>query len=355
MDINHNIEEIVNSFHLSSNYLNHQELLNGHINKTYLVTLKNGDKFVLQRINDYVFKKPEEVMENIISITSYIKSNNGSALDFIRTKDNKYYYYNKYIGYYRLYKYIEDSHTESNPSDLNVIKEIGYGFGTFINSLDGFDASNLHVTIPDFHNTIKRFETLKEVVKENPLLRVNNTKEIIDEFLKYETLSSELTLLMKNGQLPLRVTHNDTKSDNVLIDNKTDEAKVIIDLDTVMPGLISYDFGDSIRTSASNVKEDELDLSKVYIDINKFKAYSEGFLKAVKSSLLPLEKETLVLGAISITIELGVRFLTDYITGDKYFKIDYEKHNLDRALNQLTLAKDMIDKRDKLETIIKEL
>ena len=209
--------------------------------------------------------------------------------------------------------------------------------------------------IPEFHNTKNRYNNLKIAIVDNKAKRVESVKNEIREYLKLEEIATKMSIMQKEGKLPLRVTHNDTKCNNVLFDYKTNEHLCAIDLDTVMPGLVGFDFGDAIRFAGNTCGEDEKDLNKVEIDLLKFRAFSQGFIKEVGSSLTKIEKDTLVLGAISMTLECGARFLTDYLDGDVYFKTDYPEHNLDRAKCQLKLAQDMIKNYSKMKQIVENI
>ena len=238
---------------------------------------------------------------------------------------------------------------------LEILRNAGVAFGEFQNQLSDFDAESLYTTIPDFHNTAKRLDTFFEAVKADPCGRVATVQDEIAFIREQRELASELTRLQESGEVPLRVTHNDTKSNNVLFHRVTGAPLTVIDLDTVMPGLAMHDFGDAVRFAASTACEDEPDLSKVALDLDKYRAFAEGFIGKTADALTQEEISTMALGAITITIELGVRFLNDYITGDKYFRTSYAEHNLVRARCQLHLAKDMLKKRAQMEQIVREV
>ena len=328
------LSRVIETFKIDNKYKFHEQLFSGHINETYLVTLDNNDKYIVQKMNNYVFKDPVALMDNIINVTTYIKEqykkigvdSKRYVLDFIESKDNKYY---SIVdgNYYRMYHYIDNSDTYYSSDNLNILYEMGYAFGNFQKMLSSFDASTLHEIIPNFHNTIDRYNNLKKSIALDVKGRVAEVKDLIDEYMKYEELACKMTHMLQDGELPLRVTHNDTKCNNVLIENGTNKGIAVIDLDTIMPGLAGFDFGDSIRSGASMAKEDEIDASLIGCDVNKFEAYAKGFLKATKDTLTQNEKDTLVLGAFNMTIECGVRFLTDYLDGDKYFHVKFENQN----------------------------
>ena len=240
------------------------------------------------------------------------------------------------------YDYIDNSVTFNKTNNLKVIEEAGKAFGKFQLYLKDFPVNKLNIVIPHFHNTINRYEIFKEAIKNNLSNRKHLVEDLINEYLSLEEIATRMYKLQKDGKLPLKVTHNDTKCNNVLFDEDTHNHLAVIDLDTVMPGLVGFDFGDAIRFIANTSDEDEKDLSKVNLDFDKYNAFYNGFVSTLKDTLSPLELETLSLGAITMTIECGVRFLTDYLDGDKYFKVDYQGHNLVRSKCQLKLGKEMI-------------
>lgn len=336
----------------------------GHINSTFLVVFEEDDKekkYVLQKINTYVFKNPKHVMENIFNVTNHIKEKLKSKGENHRRKVLKFYKTDKNLyttdennDCWRLYRFIDKSVTFNNTENLEILEETGKAFGEFQQHLNDFPAEKLNIIIPHFHNTISRYQDFKNSIKEDNFNRVDDIKEETENFLKLEKIATKMYKLQKQGLLHLRVTHNDTKCNNVLFDEKTNKHLSVIDLDTVMPGLIGFDFGDAIRFCANSANEDETDLSQVYLDMEKYKAFTKGFLDEVASSLTETEQETLTLGAITMTIECGLRFLTDYLNGDVYFKTNYCNHNLDRARCQLTLAEDMIEKHQAMKDFINQ-
>ena len=335
----------------------------GNINTTYKVTFQKEDgeqkSFILQRINNYVFKHPEEIMENIDLVTTYIRENTAErddrvALHYHHTLTQANYYYDGGDNFWRLCNYV-DSVTYNSCQDLNVLRATGAAFGEFQSSLSGFDASRLYETIPNFHNTKKRLEGFFVRVEEDEYGRVGEVQAEIDYIRSQRELASQLSNMLERGELPLRVTHNYTKINNVLFDRVNNQPLTVIDLDTVMPGLAMYDFGDAVRFAANTAEEDEKDLSKVSLDLDRFRAFAEGFIPPIASCLTPLEIDTMALGALTIAIELGLRFLEDYITGDKYFRTRYPGHNLVRARCQLELARDMQRKMDQMNAIVHEI
>ncbi len=357
-----NIELIAKKFGIEGEIEELEHITAGHINVTYRVKYGTTN-YIIQRMNKYVFKNPVGLMENIVNVTSFIKDSlikeglpyDRYVLEFVKSVNDTYYYLDDEGEYWRCYYYVPESVTYNSISSLEVMESSGVAFGNFQKMLSTFDASKLYDTIPNFHNTIKRFENLKTAKEENKAGRFNEVEEIYNEYMSLKDIACKMTEMLEKGELPLRVTHNDTKCNNVLFDLKTNEALAVIDLDTVMPGLAGFDFGDSLRTGGSTVKEDESDLSKVGIDLDKFEAFTKGFLSKTKDSLTKNEIDTLALGAIAMTLECGSRFLADYLDGDVYFHSSYDKQNLVRAKCQLKLAQDMISKLDKMEKIVKEL
>ncbi|MBE6623066.1 MAG: aminoglycoside phosphotransferase family protein [Ruminococcaceae bacterium] len=356
--------ELAKIFCLEGTVENISVIPNGHINSTYDVTIKNSEKtnrYVFQKINTYVFKNPTLIMKNIEGVTSHISKkleSQGKSRDFVmhfaHTKDGNNYYVDN-DGFWRISEYVTDSVAINSANNLSELRSAGKAFGNFQTMLSDFDATKLYETIPDFHNTRNRINTLTVHVKEDPCKRVEGVKEELKKIEKFTPVAIRLNELVDSNELPLRVTHNDTKINNVLFDKNTGDAKTVIDLDTVMPGLVAHDFGDAIRFAANTAVEDEPDLSKVSLDIERFRAFSEGFIPEVAKALTPMEIKTLALGAFVMTLELVVRFLDDYITGDMYFKTHYSDHNLVRARCQLKLAEDIYDKLDEMNNIVSEI
>lgn len=337
---------------------------NGHINDTYLVTARMGTEttsYILQRINTSVFSKPEELMENIMGVTGHLRKKIVAAggnprretLCVIPTKTQESFCRAAEGTCYRMYAFIE------NTASLELIEkpEDFYGaaesFGNFQYLLSDYPAEKLHETIPDFHNTGKRFERFLAVVKEDPVGRAEEVAAEIDFLKKRQSDMGVLVELLRKGEIPLRVTHNDTKLNNILLDKDTGKGICIIDLDTVMPGTSLYDFGDSIRFGASTALEDETDLSLVSMSLELFEQYVKGYIKGCRGILTETEISMLPMGAKIMTLECGMRFLTDYLEGDTYFKIHREKHNLDRCRTQLALVADMEAKWEQMAEIIR--
>jgi len=357
------IEKVFKDFKIDGQVIEITYFSNGLINTSCKVTaIVDGQikEYVVQKINKNVFKKPEEVMENISSVTDSIKqkikargeSSRRRVLKFYKANNGKYYTIDENGDYWRMYKYIDHSIAVNESDDPKVLEETGKAFGEFQQLLSDYPASKLNIIIPHFHNTEDRYRLFREAIANNQAGRVNEVQEEIAEYTILEELATKMYKMQKNGDLKLRVTHNDTKCNNVLLDEISKEYLCVIDLDTVMPGLVGFDFGDAIRFGANTSKEDEIDLSKVGIDLNKFEAFTKGFLSKTSKSLTDKEIETLPLGAITMTLECGLRFLTDYINGDKYFKTQYPTHNLVRSRCQLALGLDMVRNYEAMKQIV---
>lgn len=358
MTIDEKLAKVCEGFCIKDTYLRHELVQVGNVNKTYrvVVRLDNGSEkpFLVQNLNTYVFKKPVEVMDNIDKVTEHIraKSPGKVALHFHHTADRKTYISDS-DDFWRMSNYIP-SVTHNVVSDLDVVRNAGRAFGEFQMQLSDFDSAALHVTIPDFHNTAKRYERLAETVAADPVGKVSEVKQELDYLFSVREQACKLTALYEQGVLPLRVTHNDTKINNVLFAPDGVTPLVVVDLDTVMPGLVGHDFGDAIRFAANFVEEDCPDLDKVGVDMDVFRAFAEGFLEMTADTLTQEEVDTLALSAFVLTVELAVRFLDDYIQGSPYFKINYPEHNLVRTKCQIALAKDMAKNMSVMEKIVRD-
>lgn len=333
---------------------------NGHINDTFLVSSKDSigadKRYILQSINTNVFKKPQEVMHNIELVTSYLKSQTDDerkVLSLVYTKDRKPYYTDSEGRFWRLYDFVEDSLCLESPETTEDFYQSAIAFGEFQQLLNSFPVEKLFETIPDFHNTPDRYEKFLKAVEKDVCGRAADVAKEIAFVNERKDFYSVLFDNNKNGALPLRVTHNDTKINNVMLDSKTRTALCVIDLDTIMPGFSVNDFGDSIRFGASTAAEDEKDLSKVEMDINLFETYAKGFIKGCGGLLTEEEIMLMPEGAKMMTVECGMRFLTDYLEGDTYFKTKHPEHNLDRCRTQFKLVADMEEKWDRMKEIVK--
>ena len=328
----------------------------GHINRTYLIGTDTGARYILQRLSSVAFHDIPGVMSNIIRVTEHIAKKDAgpdSTLHFIPSENGEYYYLDETGAYWRSYRFVEAICIQL-PETPEDFYQSAVAFGTFQNQLSDFPAETLTETIPNFHNTPDRYRKFRDKIEEDPCGRVKGVREEIAFYLSREEAGGSLQRMRDQGILPLRVTHNDTKLNNVLLDEKTRKAVCVIDLDTVMPGLSAFDFGDSIRFGASTAVEDEQDLQKVQMDLDLFRIYARGFISSCPS-LTEAERNALPLGAKLMTLECGMRFLTDYLDGDHYFKTGYSEHNLVRARTQMKLVADMEDKWAEMERILCEI
>ena len=326
----------------------------GHINSTHLVTDCTGTRYILQRINNHVFRDVDALMDNICMVTDYLHRDGceEGTLTFIPTRDGRYYTQNEY-GYWRMYRFVEDSVCLQAPESDEDFYESAVAFGRFQQALKDFPVEKLHTTIPNFHNTPDRYRLFREAIARDPMDRVKDVQPEIDFILSHEETVCRPQHMLEEGRLPQRVTHNDTKLNNVLLDAENHKALCVIDLDTVMPGLSIFDFGDSIRFGASTADEDERDLTKVTMSLDRFRAFTRGFVRSCPG-LTETELDMLSDGARTITLECGMRFLTDYIDGDHYFATQREGQNLDRCRTQLKLVYDMERKWADMQRIVKE-
>jgi len=361
IDIARKLQRIGKAFCIEGPFFSYEEIKMGNVNHTYKVNYIRDDgsgmakikSYLVQCVNTYAFRHPIELMKNIDSVTEYIRKKcpDTLSLHFHHTAERKNYL-EEADGFWRLSNYVP-SVTFDTCDDVDVIRSAGEAFGEFQQMLADFEPEKLFYTIPNFHNTRSRYEQLKRDVELDPCGRVAEVREEIDWLLSVEDLACKLTDMEHRGELPLRVTHNDTKINNVLFDQETLKPLVVIDLDTVMPGLIGHDFGDAIRFAANFVEEDCPQAERAGLDLNVFWAFAEGFLKKTAATLTEKEIDTLALSSFCLACELSTRFLDDYIMGDKYFKIKHSKHNLERTRCQISLAKDMLKKMDAMDAIVK--
>ncbi|OGO80390.1 MAG: mucin desulfatase [Clostridiales bacterium GWC2_40_7] len=362
----YDIGAIVREFSFEGTYTEGQPYGFGHINDTYAVYFNKADggshRYILQRINHNVFKKPEELMENIEGITKYLRKAIIEAggdparetLNLIPANNGKSYCKDSDGNYWRAYIFIEGAQTYQVVEKPEHFYKAGKAFGRFQKLLSTYPASTLSETIPNFHNTKKRFEAFVDAVEKDIMGRAKDVRAEIEFALKRGKEMGILVDLLEKGELPLRVTHNDTKFNNVMIDDITGEGICVIDLDTVMPGLSLYDFGDSIRFGTNPAAEDEKDLKKVWMDLNLFEEFTRGFLEAAGGSLTGAELDYLPLSARIMTYECGIRFLADHLNGDTYFKIHREGHNIDRTRTQFKLVAEMEQKHDLMLQVVQK-
>jgi len=358
MNLYDKLLEISRLFRIDYEYLGYETIQMGNVNRTYKVNfmLPEGKpkSFLVQNVNTYAFRNPVGLMDNIDKVTEHIRAKRPGqlALHFHHTADRKTYVVDG-KNFWRMTNYVP-SITFSSVTDLDVVRNAGVAFGEFQMELADFDISELIETIPDFHNTRQRYENFRKAVQENKAGRASQVQEEIDFLLSVQDKACTLTDLQQAGQLPLRVTHNDTKINNVLFHPDTKESMIVIDLDTVMPGLMGHDFGDAIRFAANFVEEDCREYEKVGVDLKVFRAFAEGFLSRTAKTMTPKELDTLALSSFVLTAELATRFLADYLDGDLYFKTNAPDHNLVRTRCQIALAKDMLKKMDEMETIVRD-
>lgn len=357
------VDQAIHNISFKGTFQSKKPYGSGHINDTYLLTyvLDNGEeaKYILQRINQEVFKKPREVMENVDKITRFLsekivaKGGNPmrETLNIIPTIDGDVVYRDDSGEYWRAYYFIEDSLGLELVEDPADFYQSALSFGIFQAQLADFPADTLHATIKDFHHTPKRFENFKAALAKDAMGRAKDIQAEIDFVLEREAFTHTLQDLYTEGKLPLKVTHNDTKLNNVLFDANTREGLCVIDLDTVMPGFSLDDFGDSIRFGATTGAEDEVDLSKVNFSLELYDLYTKGFLEGANGSLSELEVSLFPEGAKMMTLECGIRFLTDYLDGDVYFKTAYDDHNLVRTRTQFKLVADMEEQWDDMKRV----
>ena len=336
---------------------------NGHINSTYIITVDGGKRYILQILNTAIFKDPVGVMNNIVAVTNHIRAGlaqNGEdtergTMRVVLTESGANGYTDSEGRFWRAYDFVEGTICRLTVDSPETFSRVGEAFGDFQRRLSDFDASRLIESIPNFHNTKKRYADFLAAVERNAAGRVDSVRDEIQFITDRADKCSLVVDALESGDLPLRVTHNDTKLSNILLDESTEEAACIIDLDTVMPGASLYDFGDSIRTGAASAAEDEPDLEKVHFLPDMFKAYARGFIQGTGGALTETELQMLPDGGYIITLEQAVRFLGDYLDGDTYYHIDYPEHNLVRARTQLKLVADMESHMSDLRAFVEGL
>ena len=344
------IEEVIKSYFPIYSEYSVVPIKNGNINKTFILYLtinKNKKKYLLQQLNKMVFNDPIAVIENSSLVLDYIKDD---ALYYLKTLDGKKYYIDSSGSFWRIFNFVSNSISFDESEDLTILYQTGKAYGNFFSRLSQFDGRNLKTTIPNFHNTKMRYKSLDNAVKSS-LGRYEKCQREYALLKQLENHVCFLDCLIEEGKLPVRITHNDTKCNNVLFNRETHEYITVIDLDTVMPGYILHDFGDGARSICATEKEDSKRFENISFNLDKFYHYAKGFTEEIKNYLIEIEKLTLYMGILKITTELSVRFLTDFLLNDIYFKTDYPNHNLDRAINQLTLAFDVFDKQEEIKDI----
>ena len=347
---------VLSQFQLDSAAVSCERYGCGHINETYLVVTESGRRYILQKLSNRAFPDIAGLQENVAAVTEYLHkqiTDPYGALTLIPTQDGKAWYHHEENSDWRVYDFIEGSICLQAPETADDFYQSAIAFGTFQQQLTGFPAETLHETIVKFHDTPNRYKLFREALEKDVMGRAKDVQPEIDFVLAHEEIGGRLMAMRDSSELPLRVTHNDTKLNNVMLSADTRTPLCVIDLDTTMPGLSAFDFGDSIRFGAATAAEDEKDLSKMTIDLELFRIFTRGFLTACPG-LTEKEREALPLGALTMTLECGVRFLTDYLDGDHYFRIHYPEHNLDRCRTQFKLVSEMEKKWAEMAQIVKE-
>ena len=361
--MNSRYANIVSNFAVEGKLISAEKYGSGHINETQLITMNdNGTEtpYILQKINKNVFKNPPQLMENYVGVTSFLRERiieaggdpDRETLNAIKTRDGKNYFCDAEGEYWRLLVFVTDSISYDKVERPEQFYESAVAFGNFQSQLRAYPAETLHETIVNFHNTPDRFRQLMDAVREDKCGRLAEVEAEVTFAKEREEFAKTLELAHAAGKLPLKVTHNDTKLNNILFDKNTGKPLCVVDLDTIMPGYAVNDFGDSIRFGATTALEDEADLSKVNFDIELYELYVKGFIEGAAGGLSEGELEMMPIGAIMMTFECGMRFLADYLNGDTYFRISRERHNLDRARNQFKLVSDMEKRLPEMRAIV---
>ena len=361
-----NIENARRQFLFEGDFREAVELKSGLINNTFHLSFDvpgGRREYILQELNTNVFKKPYEVTENARRVTEFLAAayealgveHSRRVLRLIPTRDSGFLHIDADGMCWRAYEYVTGATAHDRPENLNQFREAGRGFGTFQRMLADYPVSELYVTIPGFHDTRARFDMFETSVRADMAKRAESAEEEIAFLRSRRARLCEIMDALDAGEIPLRVTHNDTKINNVMLDDNTGEALCVIDLDTIMPGTLLWDFGDAIRFGASTAAEDEPDTSKIGLDMNLFRAFAEGFLSEVGHSITPREAELLPCSVEVMTGELAMRFLTDYLDGDTYFKVKDAEHNLVRARAQIALLRAVEAKRDEMAACVADI
>jgi hypothetical protein len=359
--LKHDLRSIAANFLLPGEFLSAEPCGSGHINDTYCVRFDQAGKsvrYVLQRVNSNIFRDPVALMQNVQRVTSHIAAKLAGQPDVHRrvltlmpTCAGEVMHVDAEQNYWRACRFVENAHTCDVAESVEQAFKVANAFGQFQQLLSDLPAPRLHDTIPDFHHTPKRFATLEQAIAADVAGRATLAKPEIDFALRRKSMTG----ILLDAKLPERVTHNDTKFNNVMLDDATGEGICVLDLDTVMPGLALYDFGDLVRTTTSPAAEDEPDLSKVTMQFPMFEALVRGYLAAAGGFLTQAEKRYLAVSGKLITFETGIRFLTDYLSGDSYFKVHREGHNLDRCRTQFKLVESIERQEDQMNALVERL
>ncbi len=358
--------DVLKHFQFEGTFLDGAPCPLGHINDTYIVRFETTGgairRYVLQRINHHVFRDPERLMQNIEKVTAHLRTRiialggdpQRETLNLVPTMNGRNLFKTQGGNYWRAYVHVDGAQTYETAQTLDHFCSAARAFAKFQQLLSDFPAEQLHETIPDFHHTPKRFAAFLEAVERDARNRAHSAKTEIEFVEERAANMSVLVDLRARGELPERVTHNDTKFNNVMIDNETGEGICVVDLDTVMPGLAPYDFGDAVRSAANSAAEDESDLTKVWFDLDVFDRLACGYLEVARGFLAPAEVEYLPFAAWLMTLECGMRFLTDHLNGDVYFKIHRVNHNLDRCRTQFKMVSDMEKQFGQMEAVVRK-
>jgi hypothetical protein len=361
MNKDHNVGAAARQFQICGEFCNAMPYGSGHINDTYRAEFRHAGvsaHYILQRINSNIFKNPAAVMENIQRVTDHLAAqvagepdSRRRVLSLIPTRDGRSWHVDAEAGHWRAYHFIDNARTYDAVESTEQAFQAGKAFGHFQRLLVGLPTPRLHDTIPDFHHTPKRFAALQQAIAADVAGRAILAKPEIEFALARQSITGVLL----GANLPERVTHNDTKFNNVMLDDASGEGICVIDLDTVMPGLVAYDFGDMVRTTTSSTREDEQDLSKVTMQFPMFEALARGYLASAGGFLTKEEKQYLAFAGKLITFEIGIRFLTDYLAGDTYFKVHREGHNLDRCRTQFKLIESIEQQEEKMKCLVESI
>lgn len=360
------IEQIISNFKIDGEFIGIKPFGNRHINETFLVTFNQAGlktEYIFRKINKYVFKNPVIVVDNTVNVINHItkklmeagESNiSNHVMELIETKDSKYYFIDAQDDYWCSVVFIKDAYTVEYVETSEQAYQAARTFGRFQNQLIDADVNEYKDSIPNFHNLESRLIAFDIAVKENSVGRIKDASKEIELANSFRFISEKIINLIKNNELPIRITHNDTKINNVMLNKETNEGECVIDLDTVMPGTVLYDFGDMIRTSTSPVEEDEKDISKVTMRLDIFEALAKGYLEELAEALTEVEISNLIYGAKVIVYEQAIRFLTDYIMNDVYYSISYPEHNLIRTRTQLALLESIDEQTEEMERIVEK-
>lgn len=364
--VNNTIEQIISNYKISGDFIEAKPFGNGHINETFLVSFNQAGfktEYILRKINKYVFKNPEIVVANSVNVINHItkkmrkagvSDTSNQVMELIETKNSKYYFIDEHDEYWCAVVFIKDAYTVEYVETSEQAYQAAKAFGRFQKFLIDADVNEYKDSIPNFHNLESRLTAFDIAVQDNPVGRVGEASKEMKLVNLYRYLSEKITSLINKNELPIRITHNDTKINNVMLSKETNEGKCVIDLDTVMPGTVLYDFGDMVRTSTSPVEEDEKDASKVTMRLDIFEALAKGYLEELAEVLTQVEISNLIYGAKVIVYEQAIRFLTDYVMNDVYYAVSYPEHNLVRTRTQLALLESIENQTDEMDEIIEK-